>query len=294
MVALNENFAPENPALGSKNRVGNFFLRDGKSSPVNPLPCRQPCREKGHGYGRTASGMFYYGFRYYVPVTGRWPSRDPLEEGGGINLYMFNWNSPLNWIDVLGGSPLAPGDTIEPPERPDPYKCVGGYHCPPPPRRGGGSSSLPDFSVANIKTKGGIKVSGCGIYGPGIGAKVCANFSVTLEAGTCCNSDGKLADLIEIKGTVSGSGGVAVGSLPGISVEGIGEINIGHVSDCPDTIDQFDFSIAISGSGPGVRGGCGWSLGSGWSCDAGFTISMGVSIDVEVSGSYSIIQVNEK
>jgi len=25
MVAHNENFAPENPALGSKNRVGNFF-----------------------------------------------------------------------------------------------------------------------------------------------------------------------------------------------------------------------------------------------------------------------------
>jgi RHS repeat-associated protein len=31
----------------------------------------------------------YYGYRYYDPVTGRWPSRDPIEERGGDNLYAF-------------------------------------------------------------------------------------------------------------------------------------------------------------------------------------------------------------
>jgi len=29
------------------------------------------------------SGLYYYGYRYYDPVTGRWPSRDPIGERGG-------------------------------------------------------------------------------------------------------------------------------------------------------------------------------------------------------------------
>lgn len=46
--------------------------------------------------------IHYYGFRYYDPVTGRWPSRDPIGEWGGLNLYAMAGNSPVNWIDVLG------------------------------------------------------------------------------------------------------------------------------------------------------------------------------------------------
>jgi hypothetical protein len=44
----------------------------------------------------------FYGYRYYDPATGRWPSRDPIEERGGINLYGFVGNSPLNRWDYLG------------------------------------------------------------------------------------------------------------------------------------------------------------------------------------------------
>jgi len=43
-----------------------------------------------------------YGYRYYDPVTGRWPSRDPIEEEGGINMYGFVLNDPLRNVDVLG------------------------------------------------------------------------------------------------------------------------------------------------------------------------------------------------
>jgi RHS repeat-associated protein len=80
MVALNKHFAPENPHSVEENRVGDFFGQDGKSRPANRLSALQPRRESGHGYDETASGMFYYGFRYYDPVTGRWPSRDPIGE----------------------------------------------------------------------------------------------------------------------------------------------------------------------------------------------------------------------
>lgn len=43
-----------------------------------------------------------YGYRYYDPLTGRWPSRDPIEEEGGINLYGFVVNNGLAHYDVLG------------------------------------------------------------------------------------------------------------------------------------------------------------------------------------------------
>jgi hypothetical protein len=39
---------------------------------------------------------------YYNPETGRWPSRDPIEEQGGYNLYGFVRNDGISVIDVLG------------------------------------------------------------------------------------------------------------------------------------------------------------------------------------------------
>jgi len=34
-------------------------------------------------------GVTFYTYRYYDPLTGRWPSKDPIEERGGLNLYGF-------------------------------------------------------------------------------------------------------------------------------------------------------------------------------------------------------------
>jgi len=42
-------------------------------------------------------------------VTGRWPSRDPIGERGGLNLYGFVHNNAFLWHDVLGGKPSRPG-----------------------------------------------------------------------------------------------------------------------------------------------------------------------------------------
>jgi hypothetical protein len=43
-----------------------------------------------------------YGYRYMDPLTGRWPSRDPIEEEGGGNLYGFVENNAINDWDLLG------------------------------------------------------------------------------------------------------------------------------------------------------------------------------------------------
>ena len=50
----------------------------------------------------SSTGLYYYGYRYYDPVTGRWPSRDPIEERGGYNLYGFVGNDGVNQVDILG------------------------------------------------------------------------------------------------------------------------------------------------------------------------------------------------
>jgi RHS repeat-associated protein len=43
-----------------------------------------------------------YGYRYYDPLTGRWPSRDPIGERGESNLYSILRNNALNKADYLG------------------------------------------------------------------------------------------------------------------------------------------------------------------------------------------------
>jgi RHS repeat-associated protein len=48
------------------------------------------------------TGFYYYGFRFYSPQLGRWLSRDPIEEEGGVNILSFLMNSPLGMHDYIG------------------------------------------------------------------------------------------------------------------------------------------------------------------------------------------------
>jgi len=57
------------------------------------------------------SGFYYFGYRFYDPATQRWLNRDPIEEEGGINLYAYVFNDPVNEIDPFG---LAVGDWYDP------------------------------------------------------------------------------------------------------------------------------------------------------------------------------------
>ncbi len=45
---------------------------------------------------------YYYGYRYYNPSEGNWLSRDPIDELGGLNLYGFIDNNPINYFDLFG------------------------------------------------------------------------------------------------------------------------------------------------------------------------------------------------
>jgi RHS repeat-associated protein len=60
----------------------------------------------GHYY-HAPSNLNLAPFRGYDSALGRWLSRDPIEEQGGINLYGYVGNNPIHRIDPLG---LAFGD----------------------------------------------------------------------------------------------------------------------------------------------------------------------------------------
>jgi RHS repeat-associated protein len=48
------------------------------------------------------TGMLYYGYRFCNSSTGRWLSRDPIEEAGGLSLYGFVFNDSVDTIDADG------------------------------------------------------------------------------------------------------------------------------------------------------------------------------------------------
>ena len=47
-------------------------------------------------------GFYYYGYRYYSPELMRGITRDSIGEEGGVNLYAFCENSPVDAFDGTG------------------------------------------------------------------------------------------------------------------------------------------------------------------------------------------------
>ena len=54
------------------------------------------------GKERDASGLYYYGHRYYAPWLQRWISPDPAGTVDGLNLYCMVGNNPVRFTDAQG------------------------------------------------------------------------------------------------------------------------------------------------------------------------------------------------
>lgn len=54
------------------------------------------------GKERDASGLYYYGQRYYAPWLQRWISPDPAGTADGLNLYCMVGNNPVRFADYQG------------------------------------------------------------------------------------------------------------------------------------------------------------------------------------------------
>ncbi len=56
------------------------------------------------GKERDATGLYYYGMRYYAPWWQRWINPDPAMEVDGLNLFCFVSNNPLSRVDLKGNN----------------------------------------------------------------------------------------------------------------------------------------------------------------------------------------------
>ncbi len=74
-------------------------------------------------YEDAETGLLYYGYRFFDPQAGRWLSRDPIEEDGGLNLYAFVGNDGVNAWDYLGMADIIDPGVIAPPLPWDPKRC---------------------------------------------------------------------------------------------------------------------------------------------------------------------------
>jgi RHS repeat-associated protein len=54
------------------------------------------------------SGLYLTKYRAYEPQSGRWLSRDPIEEAGGINLYTYVEGNPVSYVDPTGEIAFIP------------------------------------------------------------------------------------------------------------------------------------------------------------------------------------------
>jgi hypothetical protein len=90
-TTLEPKTAPrKTPSCASKTASREFFsypIKTDYKKSHNPLKTSQKNRL---ATPKTASGIPY------------WPSRDPIEEIGGVNLYGYCINDPFNWWDYLG------------------------------------------------------------------------------------------------------------------------------------------------------------------------------------------------
>ena len=57
--------------------------------------------------------LYHYGYRFYDPSLQRWINQDPIGEAGGVNLYEFVGNDPVNQVDLFGlqAGPFGPTDS---------------------------------------------------------------------------------------------------------------------------------------------------------------------------------------
>ena len=140
----------------------------GPAAPLNPF--RFSTKRTCH-----TTDLVLYEYRAYSPSTGRWPSRDPIGQKGGANVYGFVANDPVQFTDMLGlyGHPV-------PPCAPYP-ECLN-----EPPSPGSWSLALPDFQFSTGQS---VQFKGCmPIGGP---VSLCLAGGWTLRIGNCCNKGQK-------------------------------------------------------------------------------------------------------
>jgi len=126
------------------------------------------------GKERDASGLYYYGFRYYAPWLYRWINPDPAGDVDGLNFFAFTSSSPITNIDTRGltGERASTSRRTSQSVRTTPYSTV----------RRRGRSSLSGFTRETLDARpGGLWGDPEEFLGPVYTPKLKSYFSPNLD-----------------------------------------------------------------------------------------------------------------
>jgi RHS repeat-associated protein len=84
-----------NPRTCFEGPFGEVIRATGPMAKANPFRFSTK-------YQDDETDLLYYDYRYYNASTGRWLSRDPIGEPGGVNLCCMVGNNPVTRFDAQG------------------------------------------------------------------------------------------------------------------------------------------------------------------------------------------------
>jgi RHS repeat-associated protein len=163
------------------------------------------------------TGFYQVRFRYLHPTLGRWLTRDPIGQNGGINLYGYVLNNPINYFDLFGlftsgsgtftdnffthnfqGGPASqlsfnyscPSDA--------PYLSTWGLQStvPPPPKSPHGNSFPSNFTTSSGPSGNGpnysvsVNVTSTATFGSWYGSTFIPSINVTYTCSKCPSQNG--------------------------------------------------------------------------------------------------------
>jgi len=101
-------------ASGSSYYVFQYDVWGNRTAPVNTTPGPWDMGAQWGYYTDTETGLSLLTHRFYDPVVGRFLTRDPIGYRGGVNLYGYTKNNPVNKTDDRGltsNEPCSEGST---------------------------------------------------------------------------------------------------------------------------------------------------------------------------------------
>lgn len=174
------------------------------------------------------TGFYQVRYRYLCPTLGRWLSRDPSGERGGINLYDYVLNNPVGYIDPLGLSIWSDiGDVVG-------GAAIGGL--------AGGAS-------------GGLTTGGLGTVSGAIAGAITGGVA-GLNGAINGSGFGTIAENSAIGGGLAGlAGGLGeLGEGAGLAANiGVGALN-GAMNSCPGNRLKGALLGGALGAGSGMAG----------------------------------------
>jgi len=78
-----------------------YYGHDAYGSTPGGTPGRPVGFSGQFGAQTDETGLVLMGWRYYDPETGRFLLRDPIGYAGGLNLYGYTGNNPVNFVDPM-------------------------------------------------------------------------------------------------------------------------------------------------------------------------------------------------